>query len=242
MLSETYRVGNRVIKVINVHEDNEGITADNAKATRNEAAIYLILRRHPRIAECISVGLTREYIELQYYPNGTLRNHVTKYKCKISEADLKRWARQMVEGVEYIHSIGVRHSDLRLDQWLLDPAMDARLSDFNGSGFDGNPALGISGSRAIGIEEVSHFLPRDPEPDNTTTSDLFAFGTSLSELVADQRGYQDLDDAAIDALYQNNAFPPVEQLLPGNVIMGFWMAEFNSAQDAIQRGEQVYGL
>ena len=242
MSAETYRVGNRVIKVINVHEENEGITADNAKATRNEANIYLILRRHPRIAECISIGPAREYVELQYYPNGTLRDHVAKYRCKISEADSKRWARQMIEGVEYIHTMGVRHSDLRLDQWLLDPAMDARLSDFNGSGFDGDPSLEILGSKAIGIEETSHFLPRDPEPDNTTASDLFALGSSLYELVAGQRPYEGLDDAAIDALYRNSTFPPVEHLLLGKVITGCWMTEFASAQDAILRGEQLYGL
>ena len=242
MSAETYRVGNRVIKVINVHEENEGVTADNAKATRNEANIYLILRRHPRIAECISVGPAREYIELQYYPNGTLRDHVAKYKCKISDADSKRWARQMIEGVDYIHNMGVRHSDLRLDQWLLDPAMNARLTDFNGSGFDGDPSLGIVGSKAIGIEETSHFLPRDPEPDNTTKSDLFALGSSLYELVAGHRPYQGLDDALIDAFYRDSTFPPVEHLLIGKVITGCWMTEFASAQDAIQRGEQLYGL
>ncbi|KAL8787610.1 MAG: hypothetical protein Q9195_007698 [Heterodermia aff. obscurata] len=61
----TYRVGNRVIKIINVNEEYEGITEDNARVTQNEANIFLILRSHPRIAECISVGPAREYIELR---------------------------------------------------------------------------------------------------------------------------------------------------------------------------------
>ncbi|KAL8787609.1 MAG: hypothetical protein Q9195_007697 [Heterodermia aff. obscurata] len=120
--------------------------------------------------------------------------------------------------------------------------MNARLTDFNGSGFDGDPSLGIPGSKAMGIEETSHFLPRDPLSDNTTTSDLFALGSSLYELVAGQRPYHGLDDEAIEARYRKLTFPPVEHLLLGNVITGCWQTEFDSAQDAIQRGEMLYGL
>lgn len=242
MSAMTYRVGNRVFKIIHICEDDEGITADNAKASRAEASVYLILGTHHRIAECVSVGPALEHIELQYYPNGTLRDHVAQHKSEISEPETKRWARQMIEGVEYIHTMGVRHSDLRLDQWLLDPAVNARLTDFNGSGFGESPSLGISGSEAMGIEETSHFLPRDPMPDNTTTSDLFALGSSLYELVTGQRPFLGLDDAAIGALYRTAIFPPVEHLVLGKVIMGCWKTEFASAQDVIQRGEQLYEL
>ena len=90
---------------------------------------------------------------------------------------MNRWAYQMIEGVEYIHTMSVRHSDPRLYQWLLDPAMNARFTDFNGSGYDGNSSLGISGSKAMGIEEASYILPRDPEPNNPTASALFALGS-----------------------------------------------------------------
>ena len=242
MSALTYRVGNRVIKTINVWEEQPGITKDNILATRNEANIFLILRSHPRIVECISVDPALGYIELRYYPDGNLRDHVAKYRDKISEADTRRWARQMIEGVEYIHTMGVRHSDLRLDQWLLDPDMNARLTDFNGSGFDGEPSLGISGSKAVGVEVTSHYLPRDPCPDNTTTSDLFALGSCLYELLAGERPYHGVNDEAIDALYRNSTFPPVEHLWLGKIIIGFWKTEFASAQDAIQRAEQLYEL
>lgn len=78
--------------------------------------------------------------------------------------------------------MGVRHSDLRLDQWLLDNDMDARLSDFNGSGYNARAALGLEGSKALGHKESSYYLPRDPTTDNRNESDLFALGSVLYEL------------------------------------------------------------
>lgn len=51
----------------------------------------------------------------------------------------------------YIHSKGVLHADLRLDQWLLDDDMQPRLADFNGSGFDSQPVLGLEFTKATSI-------------------------------------------------------------------------------------------
>jgi serine/threonine protein kinase len=62
----------------------------------------------------------------------------------------KCWARQIVESAEYIHTMGVRHSDFRLEEWLLDETLNARLSDFNASGCDGNVEIGLEGSRPLG--------------------------------------------------------------------------------------------
>ena len=64
----------------------------------------------------------------------------------------------MIEGVAEIHQNGIRHSDLRLDQWLLDEKLDARLCDFNASGFDANEKLDLQESKSIGLEVYSHFM------------------------------------------------------------------------------------
>ena len=188
------------------------------------------------------MGPAFEYVELQYHPSGNLKDHVAQNKHQISGLETKRWARQMIEGVEYIHTMGVRHSDLRLDQWLLDSAMNARLTVFDGSGFDGKPSLRISETKAMGIEEASHFLPKDLEPKNTSTSPLFVLGSSLYELAVGQRPYPDLDDAETDDHYRAATFPPVEHLLLGIVMVGCWNTEFASTQGVIRRGKQLYEL
>ncbi|KAK3064119.1 hypothetical protein LTR53_018617 [Teratosphaeriaceae sp. CCFEE 6253] len=119
----TFRIGNAVIKIPRFDDEAE-ITQANAKAMRIEANVYRILEAHDRIAY-----------------NGTLKDYVATH----GPTYLRKWTQQMIEGVEFIHSRGVRHSDIRLNQWFPDPGMNARLSDFNASGYDDHPDLGLPG-------------------------------------------------------------------------------------------------
>lgn len=230
-----------VLKVPRIDED-DGVTEANREATRIEASIYKLLGHHPRLANCTYISASKEHIELEYYSNSTLRRYVDDHRKSITTACLRRWARQIIESVAYIHDMGVRHSDLRLDQWLLDSDLNARLSDFNGSGYDARPSLDLEGSKAIGLEKSSHFLPRSPTPDNTVESDLFALGSVLYELVVGENPYQDLDDVTIEALYWQGKFPDVEGLPLGNAMIACWTTQVHSAHELLYPGETQYGL
>ncbi len=176
MSTKTYRIKNIVRKEWHVLNDDDSITQDNLESCRTEAEVYLILGQHPLIAKCLFISPEREYIELEYYANGNIRDYLQVNRHRVTEQDLKKWARQMVESVAYSHSKGVRHSDVRLDQWLVDSMLNARLCDFNTSGFDDQPDLGLKGWQASGLESGSHYLPRNPLDDNTIESDLFCAG------------------------------------------------------------------
>ncbi len=230
-----------VLKVPRIDED-DGITEANREATRTEASAYKLLGHHPRLANCTYISASKEHLELEYYPNGTLRKYVDDHRKGITDGCLRRWARQIIESVAYIHDMGVRHSDLRLDQWLLDSDLNARLSDFNGSGYDARPSLDLEGSKAIGLEKSSHFLPRSPTPDNTVESDLFALGSVLYELVVGENPYQDLDDGTIEALYSQGKFPSVEGLFLEEIIIGCWIIQFHSAHELLRIGVTQYGM
>lgn len=229
MGAKTYRMGNIVRKECHVLADDEYITQQNREACTTEAEVYYILGSHPLIANCLSIGPEKEYIELEYYPNGNLKEYINKNR--IEEMDLKRWASQMIGSVAYIHSKGVKHSDFRLDQWLVDKMLNARLSDFNAAGFDDQPGLGLRARRALGLERPSYFLPRDANESNTVASDLFAFGSSLYELVAGEAPYEDLEGELIQSLFEAGEFPETEGLLFGHIIKGCWTGVYSSAED-----------
>ncbi|KAF1967671.1 hypothetical protein BU23DRAFT_559154 [Bimuria novae-zelandiae CBS 107.79] len=213
MSAKTYRIGKTVRKECHVLVDDMGITKQNKEACKNEADVYLILGSHPLIAKCLSIGPEKEYIELEYYPNGNLKEYVQTNCTRITETDLK-----------------LRHSDFRLDQWLVDANLNARLSDFNASGFDDQPDLGLKGKPAQGLEILSHYLPRDPEADNTVESDLFAMGSTLYELLAGQTPYEGLSGELIDT----------EGLLLGDIIIGCWEKKISSAKDILYYGKDVF--
>jgi len=114
-----------------------------------------------------------------------------------STARLIKWATEMVQGVEFIHTKGIRHSDLMLDQWLLDDELHARLSDFNSSGHDAYSALSLPRGQSVGLENPSHFMPRDYEEDSSVRPDLFALRSALYELEHGSAPLADEDDDTI---------------------------------------------
>ena len=141
----------------------------------------------------------------------------------------------MIESICFIHAHGVLHSDLRLDQWLLDDDMNARLSDFDGAAYTPRPELGLEGSSNTNLEKASHYLPRDPMLENNAKSDIFALGSSIYELVVGEAPYQGLDDFSIDDLYKQARFPDVENLPMGNIIMRCWQSRFENADEILHQ-------
>lgn len=242
MSAKTYRIGNTIRKECHVLLDDTGITEQNLIACKTEADVYLILGNHRLIAKCLHIDHEEKYIELEYYPNGNLKAYLIANRANTTTTDLRRWAAQMVESIEYIHSKGVRHSDLRLDQWLVDAGLNARLSDFNASGFDAQPNLGLDGRPAQGLESPSYYLPRDPELDSTVQSDLFALGSALYELVVGQQPYEGSSHESIESFFRQGKFPSAEGLLLGDGIRGCWQKEFSSAQDILDSHEKALGL
>ncbi|KAI7104401.1 hypothetical protein KC343_g15680 [Hortaea werneckii] len=179
---------------------------------------------------CLYVGPTNDMIMLEFYGHGNLKDNVAIH----GPTQLLKWARQMIEGVQFIHSKGVRHSDIRLSQWLLDPQMNARLSDFNSSGYDECPAQGLPGQKALGVEDASHFMPRDCCEDNSVRSDLFALGSALYEIECGNAPFADQDDESITQRFAQGDFPSVWGLIIGRIILGSWKGEFDSATELLE--------
>lgn len=242
IFAETYRIDNIVKKVCRKFPNDDDATEGSIKAIHNEASIYILLGNHPRIAKYLFIDPSKTYIELKYYPNGNLKGFLEKYRPHIEDTHRKNWARQIIESAEYIHTMGVRHSDFRLEQWLLDEMLNAQLSDFNASGYDSNAELRLRGSEAIGAENASHFLPRDCTHDSTVESDLFALGSTLFELMTGKAPYDDQPRESIEAYFREGIFPSVEGLLLGEIIKGCWTIKFLSANEVLKFGEKTYGL
>ena len=120
MSLKIYRVGKMVARICHVFSDDPAITQQNLEACETEALVYQILGEHPRIVHCLSWYPSQSQIELEFYLNGNLKDFIERNYSSTTEADKKRWDIQMIESVLYLHSKGVRHGDLRLEQWLWD--------------------------------------------------------------------------------------------------------------------------
>jgi len=199
----------------------------NIQAVRGEAHIYTLLGDDPLIANCLSRGEKVDYVDLQYYENGMLLDYINNKKNNVSDQLRARWGEQILKAVARIHEFGVVHSDLALRQYLLDDKLDARLSDFCGSGYPEQRALAIEGFR--------HCLPRDFDQPSTKESDLFALGIALYELWFGQTPFSALNDLEIEARYLQGNFADVAGCPWGDVILRCCRREVSSADEVLSQ-------
>lgn len=237
IFAEVYLLDDKIIRKVPRSESEEDM-----QPIIREAMVYDILGVHPQIAEWLSRGRS-DYIDIKYYRHGDLMNYCQE---NIVTPELRsKWFQQILEAIVFIHSHGVIHSDLALRQFFLDDDFNLRLGDFNSSQYPGHPSLGY--------EKASHCLPRDYDLPNTETSDIFAMGSTLYELVACKAPYSELAgpksddpnvikaqiqrqhevDHEIELRYKNCNFPDVSGFFGGNIILGCWGGDFKTAKEAL---------
>ncbi|ORX62474.1 Pkinase-domain-containing protein, partial [Hesseltinella vesiculosa] len=86
---------------------------------------------HRHIVQIYSVVSDEEciYVVMEYIQGGELFDRI-KQEQKLTEPKAKRWFRQIIEAVCYIHENGIVHRDLKPENVLIDRKQRVRLCDF----------------------------------------------------------------------------------------------------------------
>ena len=86
---------------------------------------------HPSVTKILETFETDKYmlIIMEYISGGNLQNFVKKRR-KLCEKTAKILYRQLIQGIKYIHSKGVVHRDIKLENILLDLNNIVKICDF----------------------------------------------------------------------------------------------------------------
>jgi len=153
------------------------------------------LLRHPCLTlfnQCIETT-NRVYLIMEYMPNGDLLDMVRK-KRFIGEKQAAIWFIQMCAGIDYCHSQGVVHRDLKCENVLLDKCYNAKITDFGFARAHMKPSPGqppmlsetYCGSYAYAAPEILTGTPYMPQ-----MSDIWSLGIILYVMVIGKLPFDD---------------------------------------------------
>ena len=132
-LANQIKIGEKLaIKIINKNK----ITKESDIIRIKKEISILKKIRHKNIIQIYEVMESNQniYIAMEICEGKELFDYIIKNK-KLKEIEACRIFRQLINGIDYIHSQGIIHRDLKPENILLDENMDIKITDFGLSTF-----------------------------------------------------------------------------------------------------------
>ncbi|KAF2455406.1 kinase-like domain-containing protein [Lineolata rhizophorae] len=224
---------------------------NNQEALDIEQRIYKLLGAHPSVTKLLDEQDRSLVLErLQVNPSITklldtqdvklvlerLRYPLRKRLVDLSEKGetplpecTRRWALQLTEALQHVHSRGVMQVDIGGHNALLDWDENVKLSDFAGSY--------INGSKPLVSPDTSFSNPNLSVP--SISAEIFALGSMLYEVETTRQPYYGKPSHEIQKLFASRTFPDTRALILGEVIRKCWQSGYN---DTVQVLEDIKGI
>ncbi|KAF4394510.1 hypothetical protein F8388_020335 [Cannabis sativa] len=146
--------------------------------------------------DCLFYNLFMEYL-----PRGTLRDEIRRQGGKLDETKIRRYTWEILHGLEYLHSNGLVHCDIKSSNILMG-SKNVKISDLGCATTvgkvtgDGDSGLGkFSGTPVFMAPEVVRGEQQGFE------ADIWALGCTVIEMATGENPWPEVDDP-LSALYR----------------------------------------
>ena len=129
---------------------------------------------HKDLIICSEEPLKVSSILLEYAPYGDFHEFLKNHQQFMTEKMVRTYFRQLVEGLEYLHSQGVCHLDLKLSNLLLGEDYQLKISDFDLSYRVGDSKIYSKGSKLYRAPEL-----KNSECKDAVAADMYSLGVIL---------------------------------------------------------------
>jgi len=113
-------------------------------------------------------------IIMELAPFGDFFEIIMTRQIKFSEQLARTFFHQLVEGVEYLHSKGAAHLDLKLENLLLGDDFKLKIADFDTAFVFGQTQIHSKGTKSYRAPEIMNCTCKDPQ-----TADIYSMGVIL---------------------------------------------------------------
>jgi len=178
------------MKVIDLEEETKGNLINEIKTMEK-----LSFLSNPNIVQFIRSYKRKSELDyniiMEYCCGGNLRDVITKYKKKeeyIAEDIVLKYMRQIISGVNYIHSKKIMHRDLKPENILIDANGNLKITDFGISKQlsdhtkYANTAIGTFGYLSLEVLEGKEY---------DYSADIWSLGCIFHELCCLKRPFAD---------------------------------------------------
>lgn len=157
-------------------------------------------------------GSNRYYIVMPFMDGGTLRARVRR--GSVSFAETCRYMRGIADALDYIHSQGIIHRDIKASNVLLSTDGTCYLADFGIARTTSDATQLTSTGNVLGT--VDYVAPElfEPEHRADATSDLYSLGVLLYELVTGRLPFMAENQIAVVAMHVNKQPPSPRLFVP----------------------------
>ncbi|KAG0503349.1 hypothetical protein HPP92_003421 [Vanilla planifolia] len=208
-----YKQREVAIKLISQPEEDGTLAAAVEQQFNSEVALLLSLR-HPNIITFVAACKKPPVfcIITEYMAGGSLRKFLHKQEPHSVPLKLVlKLAIEIARGMDYLHSQGILHRDLKSENILLDQDLSVKVADFGISCRESQcgTGRGFTGTyRWMAPEMIK-------EKHHTRKVDVYSFGIVLWELLTALIPFHDMNpEQAAFAVAEKNARPPLPSSCP----------------------------
>ncbi|XVE57132.1 hypothetical protein DITRI_Ditri04bG0066800 [Diplodiscus trichospermus] len=208
-----YKQRDVAIKLISQPEEDENLANILEKQFISEVALLFHLR-HPNIITFVAACKKTPVfcIITEYLAGGSLRKYLHQQEpYSVPHNLVLKLALDIARGMQYLHSQGILHRDLKSENLLLGEDMCVKVADFGISCLESQcgSAKGFTGTyRWMAPEMIK-------EKHHTKKVDVYSFGIVLWELLTALTPFDNMTpEQAAFAVCQKNARPPLPSSCP----------------------------
>ncbi|KAF7838337.1 serine/threonine-protein kinase HT1-like [Senna tora] len=208
-----YKNKNVAIKIISQPEEDEHLASMLENQFNFEVALLFRLH-HPNIIKIVAACKKPPVfcIITEYMPGESLRKYLRKQKpYSVPHKLVLKLAIDIARGMQYLHSQGILHRDLKSENLLLGGDMSVKVADF---GISCSESECFTASEFIGTYRwMAPEMMKDKK--HSKKADVYSFGIVLWELLTALTPYENMTpEQAAFAASQKNVRPPLPPECP----------------------------
>lgn len=119
------------------------------------------------------------YILSEYAPYGDMFDFIIKHKHQLDEKLARTYFRQLIDGLEYLHTIGISHLDIKPENLLIGEDFALKIADFDLTHVEGDEKIISGGTRLYRGPEFYNSKSEDVQLETPAASDIYSAGVIL---------------------------------------------------------------